>query len=224
MGIYEKVDTQSLTPVTSTLPAPRILTRRLELALITPDDASEYYQFLHRSGAAMAEFQPVWDADRWSDTLDAAKIDTVHMLFNAVQGRANFYAVRLQGYPTMLGRVEIRHPTNGPLGYLEIGYSFDPEFQRRGFAREATGAVAYAALTTTSCRGVLLSTDMTNRSSTRLAMAVGFSAAGVTSAVDDDIDRTRSGWVACYVLERDNVSVIRPEWRPSVNAEITQEL
>lgn len=68
-------------------------------------------------------------------------------------------------------------------GRLEIGYSVDPEFRRRGLAREATEAMFEWAATRHGVRRFIASISPTNEPSLRLAAGFGFVQTG--SQVDD---------------------------------------
>jgi RimJ/RimL family protein N-acetyltransferase len=66
---------------------------------------------------------------------------------------------------------------------LEVGYSVDPEYRRRGFAREAVQAMFDWAVATHGIRRFIASISPSNEPSLRLAGGFGFTQTG--SHIDD---------------------------------------
>jgi RimJ/RimL family protein N-acetyltransferase len=86
------------------------------------------------------------------------------------------------GHSRVVGTVGFHGPPD-EAGRLEVGYSVDPEFRRRGFAREAVGAMFDWAARAHGIRRFIASISPTNEPSLRLAAGFGFVQTG--SQMDD---------------------------------------
>jgi RimJ/RimL family protein N-acetyltransferase len=88
------------------------------------------------------------------------------------------------GRRRVVGTIGFHGPPDGA-GRLEVGYSVDPEFRRRGFAREALRAMFDWAASTHGVRRFIASISPSNEPSLRLAGGFGFVQTGSHM---DDID------------------------------------
>jgi RimJ/RimL family protein N-acetyltransferase len=84
--------------------------------------------------------------------------------------------------PRVVGTIGFHGPPDDQ-GRLEVGYSVDPAFRRRGFAREAIRAMFDWAASTHGIHRFIASISPTNEPSLRLAAGFGFVQTG--SQVDD---------------------------------------
>jgi RimJ/RimL family protein N-acetyltransferase len=206
-------DLDSQTPITGYLPAPVLLTRRLELRQIRLGHGPELTDLYVRNKEHFGKYQPAWDATTsedmtWTDQLCDSAVQDAEM------GVRNQYAVRRRSNTEpnlnpIMGHIYVKLPyieETDDYAYdrREIGYLFDEKAQGRGYAREALGAVAYATLTTVGppCEKVFLTCDPENEGSARMAITAGFIEADF-DYFKDGHPFSRSGWMATYELPRE---------------------
>ena len=84
--------------------------------------------------------------------------------------------------PRVVGTIGFHGPPDAE-GRLEVGYSVDPVYRRRGLAREAVKAMVDWAFTQHGVRRFIASIGPTNEPSLRLAAGFGFRQTG--SHIDD---------------------------------------
>jgi aminoglycoside 6'-N-acetyltransferase len=142
-------------------------TKRLVLRRFGPGDARAFAAY--RSNPDVARYQ-AWDAP-----YSLAKAER----FVAEQAKANprddgwfQYAVERNDQPGLLGDVGVRRSDEGR--QAELGFTFAPEHQGHGYAREAVTRVIEFLLVEEGLHRLMADADARNVRSVRLLERVGF--------------------------------------------------
>lgn len=143
----------------------RLTTERLTIRMLREPDAAVLYSY--RILPEVAELQD-WDLPYTMERALAVASKQAGR-DDIAAGEWTQLAVDLDG--EMIGDV-VCH-LDDTASVAEIGYTFRPEFQGRGYASEATGALVDHILATTGVHRIEASLDPTNIASMRVLEAVG---------------------------------------------------
>jgi [ribosomal protein S5]-alanine N-acetyltransferase len=164
---------------------PPIRTERLELVSMTvPFMQALAAGDLHGAGREMQARVPAWLPGQLEHFLEYRLAQlAADPSIQPWLGRAMIMADEA-GERRVVGTIGFHGPPDEE-GRLEIGYSVDPEYRRRGLAREATRGMFDWAASTHGVRRFIASISPTNEASLRLAAGFGFRQTGSHM---DDID------------------------------------
>ena len=139
-----------------------IQTDRLIVRAFRPDDWRDLFDYLSRP--EIYEFEP------------GVPIDAEEARVMAVQrskGRA-FWAVEFRAEGRMIGHLYFQPVEPEELETYELGYIFDPAYQRHGYATEAARALVDDALAGMGVRRVIAQCSPANTASWRVLEKIGF--------------------------------------------------
>ncbi|HWE29116.1 MAG TPA: GNAT family N-acetyltransferase [Polyangia bacterium] len=144
--------------------APRLFTRRLELIAATPalarldSDGTRDNSYAAFAAALQATVPPAWPPPMFAN--DQASLPRRLAADATLIGWTVWYAVQ-QESPTLVGTLGFLGKPDGD-GAVDIGHSMLAQFQRRGYATEAMGALidwAFAQDDVRTIRARVLATD-----------------------------------------------------------------
>ncbi|WP_105972264.1 GNAT family N-acetyltransferase [Streptomyces geranii] len=142
-------------------------TARLRLRRFGPADASALAAY--RSDPEVSRYQS------WEPPVSLAEAGRLAVTLSAGDARAPGwfqYAVERRDVPGLIGDVGVCRSEDGR--QAELGFTFAPEFQGRGYASEAVGRVVEFLLVEEGLHRVSAGCDGRNARSARLLERVGF--------------------------------------------------
>jgi [ribosomal protein S5]-alanine N-acetyltransferase len=139
-----------------------IQTDRLIVRSFRPDDWSDLFEYLSRP--EIYEFEP-------GEPIDAEGARA--MAVERSNGRA-FWAVELRAEGRMIGHLYFQQVEPDELETYELGYIFDPGYQRHGYAIEAARALVDSAFAEMGVRRVIAQCNPANTASWRVLEKIGF--------------------------------------------------
>lgn len=142
--------------------SPLIETSRLLIRKFAPSDAADLYEYL--SDPATYTFEPGRPI-----SLDEARALTVQRSTGE-----NFLAVVLKQSSKMIGHLYIEQIEPEKCRAWELGYIFNPKYQRRGFASEAAAALVEHVFASCHAHRIMARCDPRNPASWKLLEKIGF--------------------------------------------------
>jgi RimJ/RimL family protein N-acetyltransferase len=146
-----------------------IETERLILRKFKQADTETFFKY--RTDPAVAKYQ----GDGWSDYRIEQAVEFVKQQIAAEPGEADAWfqiAVELKESGVLIGDLAI-HTLREDTAQVEIGYTIRPEYQNKGYAREAVKSLLEFIFGVMNCRRVIAVTDVRNADSIRLLDALG---------------------------------------------------
>ncbi len=140
-----------------------IQTARLTLRAFEPADAARFAAYRNHPDVARLQ---TWE----SYTLEAAQTLIAQMQHLEQPTQDHWYQIAVTLENQLIGDLAFKLEDR----QAEIGFSFDPAFQGKGYATEAATALLEFAFTTLKLHRVHATTDPRNTSSMRLLEKLGF--------------------------------------------------
>ena len=144
-----------------------ILSARLTIRPFRVEDAADLYEYLSdpqtyifEPGAPITQLQAATVAADMANSPD-------------------FWAVEVTATGKQIGQVYLKHVAPLELLTSELGYIFNPAYQRQGFASEAAAAVVAHAFTVCGMHRIYAHCNPNNVASWRLLERIGFHREGV---------------------------------------------
>jgi RimJ/RimL family protein N-acetyltransferase len=177
MDAMRGVDLSSKSPVSPFLPAPRLITNRLELDVLTRRDLVALTAFVDRNRARVVNF---FQHTQPSITTPLGRALYIGKgMTDARDGFGHAYGIRLTGTQPLIGILEAGISSwtdvdGGEKPFVELGIVMDrADGQGHGYASEATRAVIDATLTTTHAPAIGMRVDPLNTRSLNSVRRLG---------------------------------------------------
>jgi ribosomal-protein-alanine N-acetyltransferase len=143
-----------------------IETKRLIVRRFTPSDAEDLHAYL--SDPVTYRFEPGKPLSL-AETRDLA----------AERAKGNdFWAVVLKSENTLIGHLYFKQMEPGDQLTWELGYIFNPRYQKRGYASESAAALIQYAFAHCNIHRIMARCDPANPSSWKLLERIGFTREG----------------------------------------------
>lgn len=111
-------------------------TKRLNLTVLSSDDASIVLDFYLNNRASFEMWEPLHDENFYTLNYQAYNLDAEMRLFLKNQ-RLRYYLFEKGMSTNIIGTVSFSNILNQPAGTCNIGYRIDSRHQRLGYAKEA---------------------------------------------------------------------------------------
>lgn len=144
-----------------------IPTPRLMLRAFRPEDAGDLYAYLSRPD--VYRFEPGEPFDFTQAVQRAQEFST----------SPDFWAVELQVEEKVIGQIYFSRIEPQHLLTWELGYILSPDYQRQGYASEATAALVQAGFAAAGIHRVVAHCNPENVASWKLLERIGFRREGV---------------------------------------------
>lgn len=153
-----------------------ILTERLSLRILAPEDAGILQVYLLANRSHLAYWEPLRTEEYFS--LEQCRQRLVGSYLNMEAGSALHLAVFLSGSPQMIGICHFSNIVRGVFQACHLGYAIAKEYQGQGYMREALQAGISHMFQQVGLHRVMANHIPDNLRSAKLLQSLGFEREG----------------------------------------------